>query len=323
MRHQKAFTLIELLVVVAIIAVLIGILLPSLATARESARRAACGMNLSSISKACITYSYNNNNLFPAFMGPSTSLDPDTSLGHWQAHGGQNYSADLNATIYACYNPEVMERGLYNAQGNPLNNMWLLVMTGYCQSKSFICQSDPDSPRPAELDVSFISDPPITACSFGNLNVAGTKTRNYTCSYAFAYPWNSNTTENDHRSLTWWRNNGNSEQVIGADSGPLFDATKDPKFTQTSPNHGGKGQVVVYADGHAVFAKTNNAGYRGDNIYTLCNNSVYIQANLTKIGKKAFRQYLSNTVNPIESGGIPGWQADDGQDIILGPAHQN
>jgi prepilin-type N-terminal cleavage/methylation domain-containing protein/prepilin-type processing-associated H-X9-DG protein len=52
----RAFTLIELLVVIAIIAVLMGILMPSLRAARESARGAVCLSNLRQLSVAWTLY---------------------------------------------------------------------------------------------------------------------------------------------------------------------------------------------------------------------------------------------------------------------------
>ena len=53
---KKAFTLIELLVVVAIIALLISILLPSLQGAREHGKRVRCQSNIRQIAQASVSY---------------------------------------------------------------------------------------------------------------------------------------------------------------------------------------------------------------------------------------------------------------------------
>ncbi|MFN0136427.1 MAG: type II secretion system protein [Phycisphaerae bacterium] len=62
---SPGFTLIELLVVVAIIALLISILLPSLNAARSSAKATKCGTNLASVGKAVHGYLAENKAVFP------------------------------------------------------------------------------------------------------------------------------------------------------------------------------------------------------------------------------------------------------------------
>ena len=59
-RSGRGFTLIELLVVISIIALLIGILLPALSSARETARGVVCQTHMKNLSTAFAAYAADN-----------------------------------------------------------------------------------------------------------------------------------------------------------------------------------------------------------------------------------------------------------------------
>ncbi len=65
---SKGFTLIELLVVISIIALLVGILLPALGSARETAKRIKCLSNTKQIAIAETAYSTGNKEFFVPYM---------------------------------------------------------------------------------------------------------------------------------------------------------------------------------------------------------------------------------------------------------------
>jgi prepilin-type N-terminal cleavage/methylation domain-containing protein len=103
----RAFSLIELLVVIAVVSILVALLLPSLAAARESGRASACLSNLRQGFTACRIYADENRGFGPAIGQPYAAL-PNWALVV-QSYAGREGTApgELYSTVSVLVCPTI------------------------------------------------------------------------------------------------------------------------------------------------------------------------------------------------------------------------
>ncbi len=325
---KTGFTLIELLVVISIIAILVSILLPALAKARELANRAVCMANIRGIIQSMVTYSQSNGGAFPVALGgyPGYANPP---LNDYLVHNGQAMSAGQAV------------QGWYTGYQRcvPLAGLWMLVLEGYSTPASFVCPSDAIAAGPSRESAP-AGNAAVYATNFGSVGShwygynGGWSPNGQGLSYSFDFPWpqsgkwaSLNPMNVSYVPGLWWSTSGANTQVplvsdmapVDGGGGTFASASDGPgngvfqRVTTTLPtantygpyiynsgNHAGDGQNVGFGDDHVTWEISPYVGQDGDNIFTWHNygtGAVYVVNGTTDTGQTGLFGNPDNSSN--------------------------
>lgn len=265
---KKGFTLVELLVVIAIIALLMGILMPTLAKVREMAQRAVCSTNLNGLHKACLAYSHDNEDDYPRGGGRNSQWSVSTTAPIWDA------PTEIDAFNRGL--PSVFGRATIGA------SLYLLIKYADASPKEYICGGDDGAEefRLSDYPGNSLREQDITlAWDFGGPTgnkAAGGNPPAKHYSYAYQIPYGG-AAEAYYQLST----NRSPDVPVMADRNPYLVLIKEPtrplyrynsyegRTWGNSPNHGYEGQNVLYNDSSTSWESIPSCGLNEDNIYTV------------------------------------------------------
>ncbi len=265
--RRKGFTLVELLVVIAIVALLMGILMPALARVRQIAHRMVCGTNLSSLGKAMMLYSNDNDEEYPRAGGQK-------ALGVWTADG----------KIAAWDHLPGGEKAFLD--GTTVTASWYSLVKGYdVTTKQFVCRGDAGTRAFKMSDMmSILELEDVWDFGDGSNDIwPGSY-----CSYSYHMPYNMDSATPGHPIGVV----SDSGCPLAADRNPFVDKNADVYIQDsdvTDPStiwddppgsgyndtekkwnaaaHQREGQNVLFNDSHVTFERYPNVGIENDNIW--------------------------------------------------------
>ena len=282
MKRRKGFTLVELLVVIGIIAMLVAILLPALARAKQLAKQALCASNLKGLGTTIVAYYNDYRGIGPRIKSEGDIADNDYYFGGGYYNlpavdEGDITSPDSGGKWRWLFPDDSFQNHTEFTVGGAL---YLLVKYEDVSPESFLC---PSAPYDVEMEWELFS-----AASGGDMR-DWTDMHDFFSSLNLSYSYNDpyyrvvDDTESDSQAVMADKSNaydGHASDELGlgvdnsdAGSGPY----PGPPWTESdasagahgnSNNHATECQNVMFNDAHVKKYNIPTVGVAEDNIYT-------------------------------------------------------